>query len=73
MDIIKHIYGHFFKYIIYCGKNIISIMNANVNSFDKFQSYAFVDYDPQYGFYHHMCMSKVIEMKLQIGWYTFNE
>jgi len=64
IDFIRHVYGGYFKNIIFCGKNIINILNQTKYSFKKFDSYTFIDVDVGWeGTSHYFCMTKAIEMK----------
>ena len=59
---IKHIYGHNFRNIIFCGKGSLNILNETRTKFKMFDSYTFIDLDVGGGYYHYDCMTKVIEM-----------
>jgi hypothetical protein len=64
IEIIRHIYGSYFKNIIFCGINIIGVLNQTKYSFKKFDSYTFIDVDVGWsGVSHYFCMTKAIEMK----------
>jgi len=62
IELIKHIYGSYFKNIIFCGKNISSFLNETQGQYKKFDSYTFIDIDTVNGYFHHYCMTKAIEI-----------
>ena len=64
IEVIRHTYGVYFKNIIFCGLNIIGVLNGTKNSFKKFDSYTFIDIDVGWaGVSHYFCMTKAIEMQ----------
>ena len=64
IEVIRHIYGTFFKNIVFCGLNILNVLNNTKNSFKKFDSYTFIDVDVGWaGVSHYFCMTKTIEMQ----------
>ena len=64
IELIRHIYGSYFKNIIFCAKNIISVLKETRFSFKKFDSFTFIDIDVGVvGVSHYFCMTKAIEMQ----------
>jgi hypothetical protein len=62
IELIKHIYGSYFKNVIFCGKNINTFLNEIQGQFKKFDSYTFIDVDTVNGVFHYDCMTKAIQM-----------
>ena len=62
IELIKHIYGSYFKNIIFCGKNIANFLNESRGEFKRFDDFTFIDLDTTFGYFHYYCMTKVIEM-----------
>ena len=62
IELTKHIYGSYFKNIIFCGKNINTFLNETQGQYKKFDSYTFIDIDTVNGHYHYYCMTKAIEI-----------
>ena len=63
---IKHLYGNYFKHIIFCGNKIVSAVNDNQKDFESF---SFIDFDTQSGFFHYYCMNKAIEFNSNVKGY----
>jgi len=59
---LNELHQSFFKKIVFCGKNIRSIVKSNENNLKKFDSFSLIDFDTHQGYLHYHCMSKVIDM-----------
>ena len=65
IEVIRHIYGNYFKNIVFCGLKIFNVLNETKNSFKKFDSYTFIDVNVGWaGTSHYYCMTKAIEMNM---------
>jgi hypothetical protein len=58
---LKKFYQIHFKNIVFCGLNIFNISTQN-SGFKKFDSYTFIEYQTNYGYFHYYCMSKLIDI-----------
>jgi len=57
---LKHFYQDYFKQIVFCG---LSLWNKTTHThFKKFDSFTFIEYNTNYGYFHYFCMSKLIDM-----------
>ena len=59
---------HFFKNIIFCGRNMTQFLkNAHNKNNKKFDSYTFMDaFELNNGFQHYFCMAKAYEMGFNV-------
>jgi len=64
IELTQHIFGSYFKNIIYCGKDINKVLSEKQGRHKKFDSYTFIDIDVSRGYFHYYCMTKAIEMNL---------
>ena len=62
MLFLKHFFGHYFHHVIFCGSRINGNIANSMNEFDKIDSISFIEFTVHYGFFHHQCMNKAIEM-----------
>ena len=65
IELIKHIYGRYFRQLIFCGKNISSFLNEKRGRFKRFDSFTFIDVDTGDGNFHYYCMTKAIEINFK--------
>ena len=63
---IKHLYGSYFKHIIFCGNKIVSFVKDNQKDFESF---SFIDFDTENGYFHYYCMNKAIEFNSNVKGY----
>ena len=67
VELIKHVYGSYFKNIIFCGGNITQILKSARNeNYKKFDSYTFIDAELNSGFQHYFCMARAYEMSFNV-------
>ena len=59
---LKNFYEDYFQNIIFCGVDILNLLNSNRYQYKKFDSYSFIEYNTKNGHFHGYCMSKAIEM-----------
>jgi hypothetical protein len=64
---LNELHQSFFKKIVFCGKNIRSIVKSNENNLKKFDSFSLIDFDTHQGYLHYHCMSKVIDLPQAMG------
>ena len=55
----------YFKKIIFCGRDILSIFKSNEIKIKKFDNLTLLEYNTYNGYLHQYCMSKVIDMNLK--------
>ena len=55
----------YFKNIIFCGKDILSLFKSNETHIRKFDNLTLLEYDTNRGYLHQNCMSKVIDINLK--------
>jgi hypothetical protein len=59
-----HMYRSFFRNIVFCGANLVSIFNqSRGRDREIFDKYTFIEFDTETGFYHYHCMTKAVQMK----------
>jgi hypothetical protein len=61
---LKQFHQSYFKNIVFCGKNILKIVN-NKLTFKQFDSFTLIEYDTINGYLHYNCMSKLIDLNLK--------
>ena len=66
---IKHLFRTYFKQIIFCGFNIISVLNEKYNDFKIFESFSFIELNTHGGYVHYYCMNKAIEFNSNMKGY----
>jgi hypothetical protein len=59
---LKHLHASYFNNIIFCGKDILKQLDAEIGAFKMFDSYTFIELDTVNGYFHYYCMTKAIEM-----------
>ena len=59
---IKNFYEEHFQNIVFCGNNILKVLNSIRFKSRKFDSYSFIELNTVWGYFHYYCMNKVIEM-----------
>ena len=58
-----HMYRSFFRNIAFCGANLVKIFDElRGRDRELFDSYTFIEFDSDNGFYHYHCMSKAAQM-----------
>ena len=64
IEVIKFVYGSYFKNIIFCGSNILDLLNNTRGRSKRFDSYTFIEVNTKQGFFLYFCMTKAIELNL---------
>ena len=60
---IKKFYEDYFQNIIFCGSNILNLLNQTRYQSKKFDSFSFIEFSAGInGNFHYYCMNKAIEM-----------
>ena len=67
--LIKHLYGSYFKDIIFCGSNILNIFEKIKNNYKRFHSFTFIEIETVGSIYQYYCMTKAIELNLNTKGY----
>ena len=66
IPLLIHFFGNYFQNIIFCGLNIIDVLNSTRGSNrEYFDSYTFIEFDSHNGYFHYFCMNKAIQMNYQ--------
>ena len=58
----KHLYGYYFNHVVFCGPGMFDSISNFKEEFKGFHSFSLIEYETYYGYFHHQCMNKVIEM-----------
>lgn len=58
---LKFFHQSYFKNIVFCGKQIMNVLKFE-KIYKKFDSYTFIEYDTSQGYFHYVCMSKLIDL-----------
>ena len=57
---LKHFYQDYFKHVVFCGLSLWNL--TTYKHFKKFDSFTFIEYNTNWGYFHYFCMSKLIDM-----------
>ena len=66
IPILFHLYQSYFRNIVFCGLNIIDVLNETrgLNQ-EFFDSFTFIELNTHNGYFHYYCMKKAIEMNYE--------
>ena len=66
IPILIHFYKSYFRNIVFCGLNIIDLLNETRGlNREYFDSFTFIEFNSNNGYFHYYCMNKAIEMNYE--------